>query len=217
MKSSQKAKTNRLGFKYYDIILVLFVATLIISNIGSTKIVGIGPLTFDGGTILFPLAYVLGGVMTEVYGYKLARRAIWLGFGALLLMVVTFAIIQILPHADSSTTHEAFSTIVGFVPRIVLGSLTAYLAGQFINAKIISRLKARDGDKHYWIRGFIGNSTAQLVDTIIFSTIAFLGVLSTSDFISLVVTVYFIKVIFEIAALPFASYAVDKLKRAENL
>lgn len=203
--------------KYFDIILAGFIATLIISNIGSTKIVSLGPLTFDGGTILFPLAYVLGSVITEVYGYYRMRRAIWIGFAALALMAVTLGVINLLPAAPSSTTHDAFSQIAGFVPRIVLASLAAYLVGQFVNATIVARLKVKTKGKDFWLRSFTANSVAHFIDTLVFSLIAFGGVITGSDFVKLVATVYLIKVVFEIAALPFSSAVVRFLKKNEKI
>lgn len=203
--------------KYFDLILCVFIATLIISNIGSTKIVAIGPLTFDGGTILFPLAYVIGDIMTEVYGFKMVRRAIWLGFLTLLLMIVTLGIIQHLPAASSSTTQEAFEQIVGFIPRLAVASVTAYMVGQFINATIISKLKIKMEGRSFWLRSFSSSGIGEFVDTVIFCVIAFAGLMSNAELARLVASVYVLKLLFQAIALPFSAWVAGVVKKREGL
>jgi uncharacterized integral membrane protein (TIGR00697 family) len=207
---------ERHAFRYYDVILVIFIATLIISNIGSTKIIGIGPFTFDGGTIMFPLAYVIGDILTEVYGFKLARRAIWLGFVTLVLMTLVLGAIQLLPASPSWTNQEAFNTIVGFVPRIVGASITAYLIGEFTNTIFLSKLKVRTKGRFYWLRSLAASSTGEAIDTVTFSTIAFAGTMPNNDLLHLILTVYGMKLFFEVLAVPFSAMLVRRMKREEN-
>ncbi len=204
------------SFKYLDIVVVVFIATLIISNIGSTKIVGIGPITFDGGTILFPLAYILGDVLTEVYGFRYTRRVIWLGFIVLALTAGVLGLINILPAATGTEAGAtAFATIAGFIPRIVLASLIAYIIGEFINTILLAKLKVRTNGKHYWARSLAASSVGELFDTLIFSTIAFAGTLPGGDFVRLIITVYLMKLGFELIAVGFTSRIVRILKRRE--
>jgi uncharacterized integral membrane protein (TIGR00697 family) len=208
----------RTTYRYFDIVIAFFMATLIISNIGSTKIIGIGPFVFDGGTILFPLAYVLGDVLTEIYGLRRARRTIWIGFGVLVLMVTTLGIIQILPTTSAGGTQAAaYAEVAGFVPRIVLASITAYVIGEFINTTILARLKVRTQGRIYWLRSLGASSIGELVDTLIFSTIAFIGTMPSNDFVKLLGTVYGLKLVFELVAVGFSSYVVRWLKRNETV
>jgi len=214
MKSKNTTSTR---FKYLDVISVLFVATLIISNIGSTKIIGIGPFVFDGGTILFPLAYILGDVLTEVYGFRKARRVILMGLGVLLLSSIIFTIIQYLPAASGLEDQAvAYERIAGFIPRIVGASILAYVIGEFVNAFILAKLKVKTAGKKFWLRSISSSAAGQLLDTIIFSVIAFWGTLPNKDLFTLIVTVYVLKIIFELLVLPITYAVVGYLKRAEE-
>src|SRR3989339_579540 len=125
--------------KYLDVITTAFAVVLILSNITSTKILSLGWFSFDGGTIIFPLAYIFGDILTEVYGYARARRVIWTGFAMNLLMVIVFYLVTKLPPAGDWGGQTAFESILGVVPRIVLGSFVAYLCGEFFNSYIIDK------------------------------------------------------------------------------
>ncbi|MFH1781072.1 MAG: queuosine precursor transporter, partial [Patescibacteria group bacterium] len=131
------------AYKYFDIILGLFVAILLISNIASTKILQFGPFTFDGGTLIFPLSYIFGDILTEVYGYAKARRVIWTGFFCATFMAFTFIIVGMLPAAADWPYQDAYDTILGLTPRIVAASLVAFLAGEFSNSFIMAKLKIK--------------------------------------------------------------------------
>lgn len=201
---------------YYDMILSAFVATLILSNIGSTKIISLGPITFDGGTILFPLAYIIGDILTEVYGFKRARRAIWIGFGVLVGMAAVLGIIQALPSATDWGNEEAFNTIAGFVPRLVGASLVAYLIGEFVNTILLSRLKVRTRGRYYWLRSLGASGIGGAIDTCVFSVIAFAGTIPNHELIKLIVSVYGLKLLFEMLVVPISARFVRHLKRSEN-
>lgn len=203
--------------RYYDIVLTVFIATLIVSNIGSTKIIGIGPFTFDGGTIMFPLAYIIGDILTEVYGFRCARRAIWLGAGTLILMTAVLGAIQALPAASSWTNEAAYNTIVGFVPRIVGASMAAYIIGEFTNTIFLSKLKVRTNGRKYWLRSLAASSLGEAIDTVTFSTIAFAGTMPNNDLFHLILTVYGMKLIFEAIAVPFSAAIVRRMKREEGV
>ncbi len=208
---------QKLRFRFFDLIAVVFVLTLVISNIGSTKIVGIGPFIFDAGTILFPLAYILGDAITEVYGFPRARRVIWIGFASLLFMAAILAIIQVLPAAPGWEGQEAYEQIIGFVPRIVGASMLAYLIGEMVNSILLAKLKVYTKGKFYWLRSFASSVGGQLLDTVIFSLVAFAGTMPGRDLWVLIFTVYGMKLLFEVALLPLNYWLVSMLKKKENI
>ncbi len=199
------------AYRYLDLITAFFVAVLILSNVASTKLVHVGPFTFDGGTILFPLAYIFGDILTEVYGYKASRRVIWTGFGCLALMVVTLAVEDALPPQS-----EAFSAILGQAPRIAIASLIAYWAGEFTNSFALAKLKVRTQGRWLWARTISSTFVGQLVDTGIFLPIAFLGVWSNADLWAVFVSNYIFKVGVEVLFTPLTYRMVNFLKRAES-
>ncbi len=203
--------------KYFDIIVGLFVAVLIISNVASAKIVGFGNLLLDGGTVLFPLAYVLGDVLTEVYGYARARRVIWIGFGSLLLAILTLLVVQSLPAASSWEHQSSYENILGFLPRIGAASLIAYLMGSFINAYVLAKLKVKTKGRHLWLRTISSTLVGQAFDTTVFSVIAFGGTMPGSELIKLILTVYLIKVTLETLITPLTYKAVNFLKSREQI
>jgi queuosine precursor transporter len=203
-------------YRYLDLITALFVAVLIVSNIASTKAVILGPFTFDGGTILFPLAYIFGDVLTEVY--KRSRRVIWTGFLLMILATLTFALVNALPtlpDSQSQTTAQAFSTILGLVPRIVLGSLAAYFVGEFVNSYVLARLKVATGGRWFALRAMASTVLGQGLDTAVFLLIAFYGVWDNGLIWTVFISNYLFKVAVEAALMPLTYTAVAKLKRLE--
>lgn len=209
-------KTSALRYRHFDILLALFVALLLISNIAATKLLAIGPFIMDGGAILFPLTYIIGDVLAEVYGLKAAKRAIFMAFGVSALAALTFLAVQYLPGAPEYTNQAAFEAVLGFVPQIVIASLAAFLAGQFINAYVLIKIKEKWGEKHLWAR-LIGSTIAgQFVDTIIFCTIAFYGVITGWSFINYVLVGVAYKVAVEIILLPVTYRVVAIIKRQET-
>lgn len=204
-------------FKYFDILVALFVAVLLISNIASTKILTLWKFTFDGGTILFPLSYIFGDILTEVYGFKRSRRVIWLGFMSALLMSLIFFIVQILPPAADWSNQQAYERILGFVPRIVLASLLAYFAGEFSNSAILSRLKIFTHGKFLWTRTISSTIVGQGLDTIIFCIVAFYGTMPGSLLWAVIISNYIFKCSVEICFTPVTYAVVKLLKRRENI
>lgn len=207
------------SYRYLDLITALFVVVLIVSNIASTKVVLFGPFTFDGGTLLFPLAYIFGDVLTEVYGYKQSRRVIWIGFFLLLLSALTFGLVGALPTpADefSQKSAEAFSTILGLVPRIVLASLVAYWVGEFANSYILARLKVATQGRFLALRTIGSTLVGQGLDTAIFLLVAFYGLWDNSLLWTVFVSNYIFKVGVEVLFTPLTYGVVGFLKRAEN-
>jgi uncharacterized integral membrane protein (TIGR00697 family) len=189
---------------------------LLISNIASTKILICWKFTFDGGTILFPLSYIFGDVLTEVYGYKRSRRVIWLGFAAAILMSLVFYIVQLLPPAADWPNQEAYTVILGFVPRIVLASLIAYFAGEFSNSFTLSKLKIFTRGRFLWVRTISSTLIGEGLDTAIFCCIAFYGTLSTPLLISVILSNYIFKCSVEILFTPLTYAIVGFLKKREN-
>lgn len=216
METSPAAGT-RTGFRYLDVITSAFVAVLLISNIASTKIVDLGPFTFDGGTVLFPLAYIFGDVLTEVYGYARARRVIWTGFVWIALAAGIFALIDALPAAEGYELSDSFHAILGQTPRIVLGSLAAFLAGGFVNSYVLARLKLWTGGRMLWVRTIGSTVIGEAVDTAIFLSVAFVGVLSAATLRDVFWSNYEFKVGVEVLFTPVTYAVVTALKRLEGM
>lgn len=203
------------AFKHLDTITALFVAVLLISNIASTKILTLGPFTFDGGTILFPLSYIFGDILTEVYGYGRSRRVIWLGFVSALVMAITLAIVGALPPAADWGNQSAYETILGQTPRIVAASLIAYIAGEFSNSFTLAKLKIRTSGRWLWLRTIGSTLIGQLLDTGLFVLIAFTGVVPNSLLWPLIVSNYLFKCGVEILFTP-ATYAITGWLKQEE-
>ncbi len=199
----------------YDLIVVLFCGLLLISNIGATKLIQFGPIITDGGAILFPMTYILGDVLSEVYGFRRARRAILMGFGLSILASITFYLVQIAPAADAYENQAAFEAVLGFVPRIVLASVLGYLAGQLLNAYVLVKIKERTKEKALWLRLIGSTVVGELADTVVFCTVAFFGVITGAEFVSYVVTGYVYKVLIEVVFLPITYPVIGLVKRHE--
>jgi len=212
MLYSQKMK----NYKYFDIILGLFVAVLLISNIASTKIVDLGPFEFDGGTLLFPLAYIFGDILTEVYGYKKSRRVIWLGFFSAFLMSAILMIVGALPAAAGWENQDAYQKILGLTPRIVLASLIAYFAGEFANSITLAKMKIWTKGKWLWTRTIGSTLIGEGLDTMLFCLIAFWGILPSSLLLTVIISNYIFKCGVEVIFTPLTYKIVGFLKKSEN-
>lgn len=197
------------GSSSYDVLLALFCVVLVVSNIAATKGIELGPIITDGGAFLFPLAYVLGDVLSEVYGFAAARRAIVVGFAMALLAALTFLVVDLAPAASFYENQEAFSSVLGFVPMIVLASLCGYLVGQFLNSWVLVKMKARTSEPRLWARLMGSTGVGELADTLIFCLIAaqVIGITTMGDFLNYFVVGYVYKCTVEIALMP-VTYAV---------
>lgn len=204
------------SFKHIDTITVLFVTVLLISNVASTKIVALGPLTFDGGTILFPLSYIFGDILTEVYGYSRSRKVIWLGFASALLMSITFIVVGALPPAPDWTNQKAYEQILGLTPRIVVASLIAYFSGEFANSFTLAKLKILTRGRWLWTRTIGSTLIGQVIDTGLFILIAFTGVVPNALLLTLIVSNYLFKCGVEILFTPFTYWVTGWLKQQER-
>lgn len=206
--------------KWLPVITGLFVAVLLISNILSVKPVFVGPFTFDGGTILFPLSYIFGDILTEVYGYKASRRVIWTGFASAIIMVLMFWLVARLPapSSDWDTSAQAgFDRILMPVGRIVAASLVAFFAGEFSNSYVLAKLKVATKGKYLWIRTISSTLIGQGIDTAIFCMVAFYGTWSNELLVAVIVSNYIFKCGFEILATPLTYAVVIVLKKSENM
>lgn len=201
--------------KHYDLVLAAFVLALLISNLAATKLVTVGSFILDGGAILFPLTYILGDVLTEVYGYRYARRAIWTGFIGMVVAIVTFTVVRYLPYPSEYTDQHAFEIVLGFFPRIVAASLIAYLIGEFLNSYVLAKLKVRTEGKKLWLRLIGSTLVGELFDTLVFCTVAFAGILQGWDMVNYVVVGWVFKVGVEVVMLPVTYRVIAWLKRAE--
>ncbi len=203
-----------------DIVTVAFVAFLLISNITATKLIGIhvGPafLVFDGGAILFPLTYVLGDVLSEVYGFTRARRTIVIGFAISITASSVFWLVQMTPPAPGYENQSAYEAVLGFVPRIVAASMCGYLAGQILNSLVLVRIKKRWGQKYLWARLIGSTVVGEAADTVIFCTIAYFGIITGGEFVNYVVTGYVYKVLVEVIMLPVTYPVIAWVKRRES-
>jgi uncharacterized integral membrane protein (TIGR00697 family) len=203
--------------KWIDLITSAFVAVLLISNIASTKILQLGPFSFDGGTLLFPLAYIFGDVLTEVYGYRRSRRVIWTGFFWILAAAGIFAIVDELPPAKGWELQTSYHSILGQTPRIVIASLVAYCAGEFSNSTVLAWMKVVTHGKWLWMRTISSTLVGEGVDTILFLSIAFLGVLPNGLLIAVFISNFVFKVGVEVLFTPITYQVVNRLKKAEQL
>jgi uncharacterized integral membrane protein (TIGR00697 family) len=205
------------GYRYFDIIAGLFVAVLLISNIASTKIVQLWKFTFDGGTILFPLSYIFGDILTEVYGYRKSRRVIWIGFFSALLMSLTLVLIGLIKPAAGWEFQDAYMKILGQTPRIVAASLVAYFAGEFSNSFVLAKMKILTGGRWLFARTIGSTIIGEGIDTVLFVTIAFAGLYTSHLLFLIIVSNYIFKVLLEIVLTPATYKVVGFLKRREKV
>jgi uncharacterized integral membrane protein (TIGR00697 family) len=219
----------RRSYKYYDFITALFVAVLLISNIASSaKIIDWGitilglPLAFDSGTLLFPISYIFGDILTEVYGYKQSRRVIWAGFGAAVLMALTFWLVGLMPGEAAWQEYagqNAYNAILGGVASggIVIASLTAYFVGEFSNSMVLAKMKIATNGRWLWLRTIGSTLVGEGIDTVTFVVIATIfGVFPWEIALSLIVANYIFKVSIEAIFTPATYAIVHFLKRAEQ-
>jgi len=203
--------------KYFLYIAILFVAVLMTSNTVAVKLIQIGPFVFAGAIFIFPISYIFGDILTEVYGYKASRKIIWSGFVALILMSFCYWFIQVLPAPGFWQNQSAYKMILGAVPRIVLGSIIVYFLGEFSNSYVLSKMKVWSEGKYLWIRTISSTVVGEGVDTLIFGIIVFAGTISIAALATLIISGYLAKVAYEVIFTPVTYLIVNKLKRAEGI
>ena len=204
-------------YRYLDLLTIGFVVVLLISNLVGPKICQFGPLRVSAAEFLFPVTYICGDVFTEVYGYGSSRRAIWLGFFAMALLIVMGQIAIALPPAPEWHGQQVFATVFSVVPRFALASLLAYWVGEFTNSYTLAKLKVWTGGRWLWTRTVGSTITGQAVDTAVVILIAFGGTLPPLMLLRIILSSYLIKVMVEVVATPVTYAVVGWLKRAENV
>ncbi|APE26953.1 queuosine precursor transporter [Aurantiacibacter gangjinensis] len=215
---SAKPTAEPASFRYFDLIMAAFVAILLLSNlIGAAKLSSVGGVVFGAGILFFPLSYVIGDVLTEVYGYARARRVIWTGFAALIFMAAMSWVVVAMPPAESWTGQEAYEQVFGQVPRIVFASITAFWAGEFVNSYVMARMKLWTQGRALWSRTIGSTVVGQGVDSLIFYPVAFLGVWDTRDVLIVMVLNWALKVAWEALLTPVTYKVIGFLKKREGV
>ncbi|MBM7366937.1 queuosine precursor transporter [Gordonia hydrophobica] len=230
MTRSGKAVFARIATPYFAVLTAVFVGVMLISNIAATKAVvlfdwlqfDLGPLhvnglVTDGAFFLFPLSYVIGDVISEVYGFRAMRRTIASGFGVIVLASLCFWVAIELPAADFYDGQAGFEAVLGTVPRIVAAGLAGYVVGELLNSFVLVKMKERAGEQHLWARLIGSTVVGEFFDTLVFCSIAAtaIGISTWSDFINYVVIGFVWKTLVEIVIMPVTYTVVRYLKRAE--
>jgi uncharacterized integral membrane protein (TIGR00697 family) len=209
--------------RYFDFVMAAFVVVLVLSNvIGAAKLAvvdlpGVGPWVFGAGILFFPVSYVIGDVLTEVYGYARARRCIWAGFGGLVFMALMSWVVVHLTPAPGWTGQAAYEEVFGQVPRIVLASMLAFWAGEFVNSYVLARMKIWTKGKALWTRTIGSTVVGQGVDSLIFYPLAFYGIWTNGNLLTVMLTQWVLKVSWEAILTPVTYLVVGWLKRREGM
>jgi uncharacterized integral membrane protein (TIGR00697 family) len=204
------------SYRYYDLVMAAFVTVLVSANvIGAAKVAEIGGFTFGAGVLFFPISYVFGDVLTEVYGYARARKVVWAGFGALAFASFMSWAVLALPPARDWPHQAAYETVFAATPRIALASLVAYFCGEFCNSYVLAKMKVRTSGRLLWSRTIGSTIVGEAVDSAVFYPLAFLGAWETSQVVHVMLANYVLKVLWEAVMTPFTYRFVNFLKRAE--
>ena len=208
----------RRHFRYFDYLMAAFVAILLLSNlIGASKLATVGGFTFGAGILFFPISYILGDVLTEVYGYANARRCVWTGFAAMVFMAFMSWVVVALPPAAGWSGQEAYVSVFGNTWRIVAASVIAFWAGEFVNSFVLAKMKILTGGTKLWSRIWGSTFFGQAVDSALFYPIAFLGVWSNQAVLTVMVTNWALKVLWEVVLTPVTYAVVGFLKTREGV
>ncbi len=217
---------NGKGYKWLHVVTALFVTTLIVSNIIAVKLISVWTLVLPAAVILFPIAYIIGDVLTEVYGFARARQVIWTGFFCNLIAVLAIWLAgRLVPppfwtvgvFGSPQTAQQAYDAILGFAPRLLLASFLAYLVGEFLNSFVLAKLKVRTEGRYLWVRTIASTIVGQGADSLVFITIAFWGVFPAFALGQAILSQWLFKVSFETLATPFTYWVVNALKRSEGV
>jgi uncharacterized integral membrane protein (TIGR00697 family) len=212
--------------RWYPGVVAFFATTLVVSNIIAVKVFDFFGLSLPAAVVLFPLAYIVGDVLTEVYGYSRARQAIWIGFGCNLIAVVAIWIAGLLPpaafwnagiYSGPEEADQAYRAILGFAPRLLAASFAAYLVGEFLNSFVLARLKVATSGRYLWTRTIGSTLIGQAADSAIFITLAFSGVLPAAVLLQAILSQWVVKTAYEAIATPLTYRVVNLLKRSEGL
>ncbi|MBI5496626.1 MAG: queuosine precursor transporter [Deltaproteobacteria bacterium] len=204
-------------YRYFDFVMVAFVVILLCANlIGPAKVAALGGFTFGAGILFFPLSYVFGDILTEVYGYARSRRVVWAGFGALVFAAVMSAVVVGLPPAPGFGGQAALEGVFGNTPRVVAASLLAYFCGEFANSFVLAKMKLRTGGRRLWLRTIGSTVVGEAVDSLIFYPLAFLGVWESALVLQVMLTNYALKCAWEALMTPVTYRVVAFLKAREH-
>jgi uncharacterized integral membrane protein (TIGR00697 family) len=210
-------QSRRRLFKYYDLVMALFVTILLCSNvIGAAKVCTVWGFTFGAGVLFFPISYIFNDVLTEVYGYARARKVVWAGFGAIVFASFMSWVVVSLPPAAGWNDQAAYQAVFGQTPRIVFASLCAFFVGEFANSYVLAKMKIRTSGRHLWARTIGSTIVGEGVDSIVFYPVAFLGVWENRLVLTVMVSNYVIKVLWEAVITPVTYQVVGFLKQAEQ-
>lgn len=203
--------------KHFSTVTAVFVSVLVISNTIAVKLFEVGPFVFSGAEFIFPISYIFGDILVEVYGYARSRKAIWTAFFVLIAMALVYWVVGLLPPAPGWENQDAYMRILGLVPRITFASIVAFWAGEFSNSYVLAKMKILTRGKHLWTRTISSTIVGQSVDTLLFTVIAFYGLIPGSTLFVLGLSGYGLKVAYEIVATPITYKIVNFLKREESL
>jgi queuosine precursor transporter len=205
------------NYRYYDLVLVGFVTVYLCSNlIGPGKPATIAGFTFGAGVLFFPISYIFGDILTEVYGYARARKVIWCGFAAMAFAALMATIVVALPPADGWPHQAAYATVFGQTPRIVLASMIAYFCGEFVNSYVLAKMKLASDGKRMSLRFVASTICGEGIDSLLFYPIAFYGLWNNDLLLKVMLAQWGLKVAVEIVFLPLTVLIVRWLKKAEN-
>ncbi|OLC35373.1 MAG: hypothetical protein AUG08_00225 [Acidobacteria bacterium 13_1_20CM_2_55_15] len=211
------SRIRRRLYKYYDLVMALFVTVLLCSNvIGAAKVCTVWGFTFGAGVLFFPISYIFNDVLTEVYGYARARKVVWAGFGAIVFASFMSWVVLTLPPAMGWNDQRAYETVFGQTPRIVFASLGAFFVGEFANSYVLAKMKILTSGRFLWSRTIGSTIVGEGVDSLVFYPLAFLGVWENRLVLTVMVSNYIIKVLWEAIVTPFTYRVVGFLKRAEQ-
>jgi uncharacterized integral membrane protein (TIGR00697 family) len=202
---------------WFTIIAGVFITCLIVANIIAVKLVDIRGFIVPAAVIIFPISYIFGDVLTEVYGYRQARRVIWLGFFCNLLAVVAIWVAQMLPGAPFWDAQSAYERVLGYTPRLLAASFIAYLIGEFANSIVLAKLKVATNGRWLWLRTISSTLIGEGLDSLVFMTIAFAGTIPPDALVSATITQWLFKTGYEILATPLTYVVVNFLKKQEGL
>ena len=201
----------------YEWFAVAFITILIVSNIASVKMVAVGSIVFDAGTILFPISYIIGDIITEIYGFRRMRSLLLKGIVMLVVVSLIFWVVGMLPTTPEWGMQESYDNILGIVWRIVFASIVAIFVGELMNGYILARLKIATKGKGLWYRLVGSSAVGNALDTVIFSTLAFVGTVPFGTLLQLIVSVYLIKMTVEIVASPLTMRLIAVIKKHEKV
>ncbi|GIV06427.1 MAG: transporter [Fimbriimonadales bacterium] len=202
---------------WFVMVVALFLTSLLLSNIIAAKVISVGGLVMSSAIVIFPVSYIIGDVLTEVYGYRRARVVIWIGFACNLLVVLIISAAIAMPPAPFYEHQQAFETVLGVAPRLMLASLIAYLVGEFTNSFVLAKLKIATQGRWLWTRTISSTMVAQILDTTLFTMVAFAGVYPTAELLRMSLIEWGAKTLYEALATPITYAVVGFLKAREGV